>query len=387
VNARAIKRRAGHRRESGFALAVSACTERVRRGLWRNGGTIVSEATVSVVAEGVLIGSLDAAYAERLQAGDRFVLDGRSFEFRQLDGSLVVARASAGEPYLPKWLSDRQGLSPELARDAARFREEAARLLLIDGPQALRDWLAREYDLSEDAAGLLEDLVHAQQQVSEVPRVDTLLVEEFPHAHGFAYAFHAPLSRSACEALGRATASRLGRKFGRNISLAVADLGWLIRLPADNQIGAHDLPDLLAPDGFPEAVLEGLDRGDLLARRFRHVASTALMVLRNPDGPRRRVGGLLWVSQRLYPMLKAACPDHPLLRETRREVLADLLDAPGAEDWLASRPALRFRELSAASPFATAWIDPEHGEAVRFESAAQALKRLHVRLMSQNSAR
>ena len=86
------------------------------------------------------------------------------------------------------------------------------------------------------------------------------------------------------------------------------------------------------------------------------------------------------MSQRLYPLLQANCPDHPLLRETRREVLADLLDAPPALAWLASRPTLRLRELTAASPFTTAWIDPSIPEAVRFESTAQALKRLHARI-------
>ena len=76
-----------------------------------------------------------------------------------------------------------------------------------------------------------------------------------------------------------------------------------------------------------------------LARRFQHVAATGLMVLRNSEPGRRvRVGGMNWVSTRLYPLVKAACPDHPLLRETRREVLEDLLDVPAAEA-LAQRPA------------------------------------------------
>src|SRR5262249_51351761 len=29
------------------------------------------------------------------------------------------------------------------------------------------------------------------------------------------------------------------------------------------------------------------------------------------------VGGLNWVSTRLYPLVRSICPDHPLLRETR----------------------------------------------------------------------
>ena len=106
-----------------------------------------------------------------------------------------------------------------------------------------------------------------------------------PATTGWLYTFHAPLSRSACEALGRAIAARLGRRFGRDLALTVADLGWSIRLPEGaRRRSPSDLAALLDPEGFADDVLEGLDRGDLLARRFRHVAATALMVLR----PRRR---------------------------------------------------------------------------------------------------
>jgi ATP-dependent Lhr-like helicase len=115
------------------------------------------------------------------------------------------------------------------------------------------------------------------------------------------------------------------------------------------------------------------------------------MVLRNPEGGRRRVGGLLWVSQRLYPLVRAACPDHPLLRETRREVLDDLLDTPAALAWLSGRPGVRLRRLDGPSPFASAWIEPGAGagagsvggDHLRFESPAQALLRLHARLAAR----
>jgi ATP-dependent Lhr-like helicase len=229
---------------------------------------------------------------------------------------------------------------------------------------------------------VLVHLFEAQEQQSEIPTPGTLLVEESPHDTGLTYTFHAPLSRSACEALGRATAARLGRRFGRDLALTAADLGWSIRLPEGAVLRPDEVAPLLAPEGLADDVLEGLDRGELPARRFRHVAGTALMVLRNPEGGRRRVGGLLWVSSRLYPLVKAACPDHPLLRETRREVLEDLLDTPTALAWLARRPAVRFRALAAPSPFSAAWIDPGAAEPVRFESPAEALKRLHSRLMA-----
>jgi ATP-dependent Lhr-like helicase len=173
----------------------------------------------------------------------------------------------------------------------------------------------------------------------------------------------------------------LGRRFGRNLALAVADLGWSIRLPDEANHSLESLAALLSIEGFENDVMEGLDRGELLARRFRFVASTALMILRNPQPGRRvRVGGTNWASTRLFPLVKAACPDHPLIRETRREVLHDLLDARAAERWLTERPSVRFRILPALSPFAHAWIEPGQPEALHFESPADALKRLHARL-------
>jgi ATP-dependent Lhr-like helicase len=356
---------------------------RVRRWLWMNVGTIASEETARVEVEGRPIGTLEAAYAERLQAGDRFVLDGRALEVAARRDGVIAARAAAGEVDLPRWTSDRQSLSAELAAALASFREEAATRLVADGPTELVEWLGEAYRLPGAAGEVLAELLLAQAVFSEIPPAGGVLVEEWPHAEGYAYAFHAPLCRAACEAAGRAVAARLGRRFGRNVGLKTADLGWSVAMEGDARIGPADVEALLAPEGFEADVLEGLDRGELLARRFRLVAGTALMILRRPEGGRLRVGGLGWASQRLYPLVKAACPDHPLLRETRREVLVDLLDAPGAMAWLRGRGPARFRALEAASPFAAAWIDPAAGgEALRFESPEEALGRLHRRLLA-----
>jgi len=107
-------------------------------------------------------------------------------------------------------------------------------------------------------------------------------------------------------------------------------------------------------------------------------------VLRTTEPGRRvRVGGLNWVSTRLYPLVKVACPDHPLLRETRREVLEDTLDLATAINWIKKGPAIRFRALSGLSPFASAWIEPGQADALQFEPPAAALRRLHARLVLQ----
>ena len=291
---------------------------RVARWFWSNVGTINSEETVRVMESGVAIGTLEAAFAERLVPGDRFVLDGRAFEFRRLERSTLIARSSPGEPSLPRWTSSRQSLSSELALELAGFRARAGQYLIDHGKAAMRSWLAQSLELDEKAALVLVELFEAQVQSSEIPGAEGLLVEKSPSPDGayWIFSFHAPLNRAACEALGRACSARLGRQIGRDLTLCAADLGWSIRLPGDfeHSLSPESIRSLFAPEGFAADVLEGLDRGELLARRFRYVATTALMVLRNPEPGRRvRVGGLNWVSTRLYPLINSTCPDHPLL--------------------------------------------------------------------------
>jgi ATP-dependent Lhr-like helicase len=361
-------------------------TRCVARWFAANVGTIQSEEAAQVLEGGVAVGTLEAAYAERLSPGDRFVLDGRALEVRKLEGPLVHARPASDEPSLPRWTSDRQSLSPELARELAGSRAEAGRLLVEDGTEALARWLSGTFHLDAEAARVLIELFEAQVRYSEIPDAQGLLIEEAPapEGDGSLYVVHAPLHRAACEALARATAARLGRRLGRNVSLVVADLGWSIRVPdgAAFEPTPETIAALFDVDRFVDDVLEGLDRGELVARRFQHVAATGMMVLRHVGHRQRvRVGGLHWVSRRLYPLVKHLCPEHPLIRETHREVLEDLLDVRAAERWLAERPPVRFRALGHLSPFAAAWVEPDQGEVLQYESAADALRRLHERLV------
>ena len=134
--------RARARRGPALVLTPDLEAERLVRGSWpprhRAGSGRMSvrsprKRSVQVLVDGVAIGTLEGAYAERLVPGDRFVLDGRSLEFRRRDGSVIQARAGGAEPGLPIWHSDRQSLSSELAHEVAEFRAEGARRLTRGG--------------------------------------------------------------------------------------------------------------------------------------------------------------------------------------------------------------------------------------------------------------
>jgi Lhr-like helicase len=110
---------------------------------------------------------------------------------------------------------------------------------------------------------------------------------------------------------------------------------------------------------------------------------TGMMVLRNPEWNKPKVGGFDWVSRRLYPIVAERCPDHPLIAEARRDALERTLDLHSALRWLSDLRSTKFRRLDAISPFAAAWLEPygtESEEPVRFESPDITLQRLHERL-------
>ena len=137
-----------------------------------------------------------------------------------------------GEPSLPLWSSDRQSLSSELALELAEFRAEAARRLAREGPPALRAWLVESLDLGPKAAAVLVELIEAQEQLERGPRAARSAGRGVSARRRAGPDLHLPCPAQprGVRGAGRATAARLGRRFGRDLALQAADLGWSIRL-------------------------------------------------------------------------------------------------------------------------------------------------------------
>lgn len=356
---------------------------RIMRWFRMNAGTIFSEETTEVECDGRRVGRLEQAYAERLQPGDRFILDGHALEFIGTELRVILARRVDGDGFFPIWTTDRPGLSGLLARRLSLFREELGRRLIADSHATTR-WLVEQYAMRPADAEILVSLWQRQLFSSEVPRENDVLVEIYPEISGAAYAVHLPIQRSAVEAVGRALCARLGRRLGRDVNLSVSDLGCLIHTQ-DAPIAGDELAGMFHVEELETDVIEGVDRGELIARRFRHTAATGFMVLKQTEHGKVRVGGFDWVSRRLYPVVLETCPDHPLIREARREVLEELLDLPGATAFLEKRPRVRVRSLPRMSPFAAAWLSPfgtAAMEPIQYETPEDALRRLHERLFA-----
>src|SRR5205085_8806416 len=103
---------------------------RTARLLRRNIGTILAEEPRLVRlrneepgatdqeadSTGRLVGEVDDAFADRLQPGDRFLLDGRCLELRHSEGSALLVHEVIGKPVVPRWGGEGLPLAPELAR-------------------------------------------------------------------------------------------------------------------------------------------------------------------------------------------------------------------------------------------------------------------------------
>jgi ATP-dependent Lhr-like helicase len=374
----------------GEAGRFTVRDRRTARLLRRNLGTILAEEPTPVLLSEhpaprtPLIGQVDQAFAERLEPGDRFLLDGRCLEYRRREEGALLVEEVSGRPAVPRWGGEGWPLSPELARRLYLLRVQAAEAL-HDGPANLAALLRRDYGLGDAAAEALTAFFVRQECVSEIPDGSAVLVEAVAAGEAVAYYLHTPLNRTGNDALARVAAHRLARDHGRACTSIVADLGLSLhvrgRLP--------DVPDLvrtlLSADGFDAALDAALADSAVLRERFRRVALTGLMLLRNPLGRRRQVGGPDWGERRLFDQVRAHDGDFVLLRQAAREVRADPCDATAARGFVEELPrrALRCRWLPRPSPFVEGWTQLAPGPASAVETPAEALQRLHASLTGE----
>jgi ATP-dependent Lhr-like helicase len=362
-----------------FRLADARTARLVRCNL----GTILGEEPRAVrQVSGAAVGQLDEAFADRLQPGDRFLLDGRCLELKHLDAGALVVEEVAGRPAVPRWASDAWPLSPELARRLYVLRVQAAEALLL-GPAALAELLRRDYALDRAAVEALLGLFERQEALSEIPDVATCLVECVRLGGVVEHYVHTELNRAGNDALARVAVHRLARDLGRAGGSFVADLGFMLWLEGGDGLSPEELRRLLEADGFEPDLAQALHASQALRERFRRVALTALLLLRNPLGRRRRAGQAGLDDQRVLDEVRAAQPNFILLRQALHEVREEGCDGPAALAFARALPRreLRCRWLTEMSPFAWGWTQMASGPVEDSDDPAEAIRRLHAQLV------
>jgi ATP-dependent Lhr-like helicase len=352
---------------------------RIARDFYQNVGTITSDQMVTVKARGRAIGQVEQSFVQRLNIGDVFILNGRSW--RLIGTGLLEAKAEAAYHQLPtvtRWNGGKMPLASGLAAEVVRARTTLAPMI-PDEAQRAAEWLVEEYNLTTTNAEALVRQFVAQARVSAIPTARDLLIEvyrEGPVVHHF---FHALIGRSANDALSRIMALRVNKRLGGNALVTIDDYGILLSLRDFQEMALDDWRYLLSPEGAEADLHEALKPSGLVKWQFRGVAQTGLMVPRNQYGEQRNRRAMQWSTEVIFEVLQKYEPDHPMLAEAYYEAEHTFLDLPRAVDFMARARTLRWTMLPVekVSPFAFGIFVTKIKETMMMEDPEVAIERLY----------
>lgn len=326
------------------------------RLLRQNIGSILSQETIPVrTVDRIRIGELDPSFADRLLPGDRFVLEGRCWQLKNMTPQSLIVEEATGRPVLPHWSGERQPLARELAQRLYVFRTLAAEALL-QGKTALVTLLQEEYALSEENLSLLVEFLQQQEALSEIPAQGMCLIESVFDGEDTSYFVHTSLSRAGNDALARIVAYRASAAGWIAEAVVAADLGFVFRVAEPWEVTAEKWRLLLSPDLFLEHLAKAIADCSALRGRFTQVAHVG-MLLTKPSRHQHRTGRHDWVQRRLLECIQTSNDDFVLLRQARRELMEHCFDAESALGYLKElrASAIHVRQLPCISPFAEAW--------------------------------
>ena len=319
-----------------------------------NAGTIPDRGLYAVtLPDGRRVGELDEEMVYEARPGQTFLLGATTWRIEEIGRDRVIVTPAPGLPgAVPFWKGDTLGRPRELGEAIGAFARWA-----VDQPAEV---LERDYDLDERAASnLIEFLAEQQQATGVIPSDRTIVVERFRDEIGdWRLCVLSPYGGRVHAAWSLALSARIRDQFGLESDAIYSDDGIIIHLPDAEEPPGADMV-MLEPDEIEDLVVAELGSSALFGARFRENAARSLLIPRARPGRRTP----LW-QQRLkaQSLLEVARKygEFPVVLETYRECLRDVLDVPGLVELLTQ---LHRRELTlveietpTASPFASSLL-------------------------------
>jgi ATP-dependent Lhr-like helicase len=333
-------------------------TVRARKGALQlaitNAGTIPDRGLYGVhLPDGRRVGELDEEMVYEARPGQTFLLGASTWRIEEITRDRVVVTPAPGAPgAIPFWKGDGIGRPAELGRAIGEF----ARWAVDQEPAAL----AADYDLDERAATNLVTYLREQREATRVvPSDRTIVVERFRDEIGdWRLCVLSPFGGRVHSAWALALSARIRDEFGLESDAIWSDDGIIVHLPDADEPPGADLV-LVEPDQVEDLIVGELSASALYGARFRENAARALLLPRAYPGKRTPLWQQRLKAQSLLEVAKRY-GQFPIVLETYRECLRDVLDLPGLEELLRG---LHTRELSLvevetqrSSPFASSLL-------------------------------
>ncbi len=336
----------------------SAGTVRGRKGARQlavtNAGTIPDRGLYGVhLPDGRRVGELDEEMVYEARAGQTFLLGATTWRIEEITRDRVIVTPAPGVPgAVPFWRGDGIGRPAELGRAIGEFAREAV--------NSDAKTLAKEYDLDKLAAeNLLTYLKEQQAATRVIPSDESIVVEKFRDEIGdWRLCVLSPFGGRVHAAWGLALSAKIRNELDLEADAIWSDDGIVVHLPDADEAPDGDLV-LMEPDEVEDLVVSELGGSALFGARFRENAARSLLLPRAYPGKRTPLWQQRLKSQNLLEVAKDF-PRFPVILETYRECLRDVLDLPGLESLLSDLGSRRISlvevETASASPFASSLL-------------------------------
>ena len=350
---------------------------RARRGArmvaLTNGGAIPDQFDYDVLLqpEGLYVGSLNEDFAFESLPGDIFQLGNASYRMLRIEqGRGLVEDARGLPPTIPFWFGEAPGRSDELSAAVSRLRETVDAAIARDGPEGARRALEEILGAGPAAAQLAEHLSVARAALGRLPSHRHVVLERFFDQTGDMHlVVHSPFGSRINRAWGLALRKRFCRKFNFELQAAATEDCIVLSLGASHSFPLAEVARYLSADGVRDVLVQALLAAPMFATRWRWVANTALAVPRNRGGRRVPAPFQRNDAEDLVALVfpdQLACleniagdrevPDHPLVTQTLRDCLHEVMDVAGLQAVLrgieTGEIGVGVRDLPTPSPLA-----------------------------------
>jgi ATP-dependent Lhr-like helicase len=323
-----------------------------------NGGTIPDRGSFSAyLADGkTKLGELDEEFVYETRIGDTLMFGSQVWRVVDItDDNLKLVESPGATPRMPFWRGDYPWRPYQLGRKVGAFRRavvERLRQLRAEldvaeftqlrsrrqepAVQSALDWLRRDYALNDLAAWQVLDYVAGQlDKVGAISTDRTIVVEIFDDPLGDPrMVIHSPFGGRVNGPWGLALAGALRERTGVEPELQTNDDAILLRFPDAEAEFPLDIVAKMGPAEARERILRELPNSAVFGAHFRQNAARALLLPGARGGKRTP----FWLQRlRAKDLLQVVrqFADFPIIAETYRDCLEDVLDLPHLEELLA----------------------------------------------------
>ncbi|KAA0018430.1 MAG: ATP-dependent helicase [Thermoplasmata archaeon] len=354
-----------------------------------NTGTIPDEVKVDVYKLNPkrYVGDIEEEFLERLRKGDIFVLGGKTYEFRYARGMRCYVEEREEEtPTIPAWFSELLPLSYDLAIEIGKFRRRAEERL--EKGESIDD-IVSELPADHRAKKAIKEYFIAQYRYARIIPTDRkIVIEKTRDLKGRrVIIFHALFGRRVNDTLSRLFAIIAGKKYKVDVRITVNDNGFSLMPSKEKDMDIDKLIHEATEVNVRKILKENIRKTELMKRRFRHCAARSFLILKNYKGHKISVRKQQINAEKLIRICESIDPEFPIIEETYREILEDLMDIRKAETVLKNLKDGRLNyeviETSVPSPFAHNLIVLGEADIVLMKDRRERLMELHERIMKE----